>query len=113
MPRWSEIGFAPAVTFFRPSLIDGFGENGRGRGAVAGDVAGLGSDFADQLGAHVFIRIFEFDFLGDGHAVLGDRRGAEFLVEDDVAAVRSEGGFDGAGEFLDAAEECLPRGLVE
>ena len=94
-------------------LVDGLGENGRGGGAVAGDVAGLAGDFADELGAHVFVRIFELDFLGHGHAVLGDGRAAEFLVEDDVAAARSERRLDGAGEFLDAAEKRVPRGFVE
>ena len=67
-------------------LVDRLGENGRGGGAVAGDVAGLAGDFADELRAHVFVGIFELDFLGDGDAVLGDGRAAEFLVEDDVAA---------------------------
>ena len=57
--------------------------------------------------------IFEFDFLGDGDAVLGDGRAAEFLVEDDVAAGWPEGGLDGAREFLDAAEQSVPRGFVE
>ncbi len=67
-------------------FVDGLGENGRGGGAVARDVAGLAGDFAHELGAHVFVRIFELDFLGHGHTVLGDGRAAEFLVEDDVAA---------------------------
>ncbi len=80
-------------------VVDRFGENGRGGGAVAGDVAGLAGDFAHQLGAHVFVRVFEFDFLGDGDAVFGDGRGAEFLVENDVAAFRSEGRFDGRASF--------------
>ena len=56
--------------------VDGFREDGRGRGAVAGDVGSFGGDFAHELGAHVFIRIFELDFLGDRHTVLGDRRGS-------------------------------------
>ncbi len=98
---------------FEAFAVDRLGEHGRGGGAVASDVAGLAGDFADQLGAHVFIRIFQFDFLGDGHTVLGDRRAAEFLVEDDVAAFRSEGRCDGAGEFLDAAQERLPRVFIE
>ena len=38
---------------------------------------------------------------------------AEFLVEDHVAAVRAEGGLDGAGELLDAAQDGLPGGFVE
>ena len=32
------------------------------------------------------IDVFQFDFLGDGHAVLGDGRRAEALLQNDVAA---------------------------
>ena len=39
---------------------------------VAGGVVGLGGDFAQHLRAHVLEFVFEFDFLGDGDAVLGD-----------------------------------------
>jgi len=67
-------------------LDDRLRQNGRGRGAVAGDVVGLRSNFADHLRAHVFELVFKLDFLGDGDAVLGDARGAERLVDDDVTA---------------------------
>jgi hypothetical protein len=97
----------------RPFLVDGLGEHGCGCGAVAGDVAGFAGDFADELGAHILIRILEFDLLGDSHAVLGNRRRTEFLVEDDVPAGRPEGGLDGLGEFLDAAQKSVACGLVE
>ncbi len=113
MPRLRKIGFEPAVTFFRPSRIDALGEHGRGGGAVAGGVGGLGSDFLHHLGAHVLIRIGQFDFLRDGDAVLGDGRRAEFLVDDDVAALGPERHLDGAGEELDAAQDFLTSGLVE
>src|SRR5262249_8417587 len=42
---------------------DGFGQNGSGGGTVAGRVAGFAGNFADHLGPHVFIGIFQFDFL--------------------------------------------------
>jgi len=58
--------------------IDSARHGGGGR-AVAGDVVGLGSDFADQLGAHVLNGIGQFDFLGDGDAVLGDRGEPQLL----------------------------------
>ena len=93
--------------------IDALGEDGRGGGAVAGSIGGLGSDFLHHLRAHVLVGIGQLDFLGDGHAVLGDGRGAEFLVDDDIAALGPEGDFDGAGEQLDAAEDFLTSGLVE
>ena len=87
-------------------------QHGRGGGAVAGDVGRLARDFADHLRAHVLERILEFDFLGDGHAVLGDGGGAELLVEDDVAALGTERHLDGIGELVDAAQDCLPRLLA-
>ena len=61
---------------FAAFLNDCLRQNGGGRGAVAGDVVGLGGDFAQHLRAHVFELVFKFDFLGDGDAVLGDARRA-------------------------------------
>ena len=52
---------------------DGLGQHGGGGGAVTGVVAGLGSDFLDHLRAHVLELVLQLDFLGHGHAVLGDR----------------------------------------
>ena len=88
--------------------IDRFGEHRRRRRAVAGGVARLAGDFADHLGAHVFIRVFQFDFLRDRHTVLGDRRGTEFFVDHDVAAFRAERRDDGPGELRHALQERLP-----
>ena len=65
-------------------------EHGRGRRAVTGDVVGLGRDRLDQLRAEVLVRVVELDLAGDRHAVVGDDRGAEGLVQDDVAAARAE-----------------------
>jgi hypothetical protein len=65
-------------------------------------VVGLGGDFAHHLRAHVLELVFQFDFLGDGHAVLGDARCAERLVDDDVAALRAERHLHGVGENVDA-----------
>ena len=98
---------------FQAFAINRLGQNRRRRGAVAGGVAGLAGDFADHLRAHVFVGIFQFDFLGDRHAVLGDRRGAEFFVNDHVAAFRSERGDDGAGEFLTPLSNACRACFVE
>ena len=84
-------------------VYDCLGENGSGGGAVAGDVVRLAGGFLEKLGAHVLKRVFEFDFLGDGDAVAADLRGAELLVENDVAATRSEGNAYGACHLVDAA----------
>ena len=86
---------------------DGLGQHGGGGGAVAGHVIGLGGDFAHHLGAHVLELVGQFDFLGDGHAVLGDARRAEGLVDHDVAALGAQGHLHRVGEDVDAAQHPL------
>jgi hypothetical protein len=95
-------------------MLDTFGINrlsqhGGGGGAVAGDVGGLGSDFLDHLGAHVFKMVVEFDFLGDGDAVLGDGRRTEFLVQAHIAAPRSQRYLDGVSQLIDAFAQFFAR----
>src|SRR5207249_3073024 len=60
--------------------VNGFRKNGRRGRAVTRDVRSFGSDFANELRTHIFIRVFQLDLFRDRHAVLGDRRAAEFLV---------------------------------
>jgi hypothetical protein len=93
--------------------VDGFAEDGRGRGAVTGLVGGAGGDFAHHLGAHVLVGIVELDLLGDGDAVLGDLGGAELLVDHHVPALGTEGDLDGTGEGGDAVEHLAAGGLIE
>ena len=90
-------------------LHDRLGEHGRGGGAVTGNVGGLGSDLAHHLRAHVLELVLELDFLGDRHTVLGDARGAERLVEHDVAALRAERDLHRIGENVDAAQHAVAR----
>src|SRR5262249_34009081 len=96
----------------RAFLDDGGGQHGRGGGAVAGDVGGLGSNLTHHLRAHVLELVLELDLLGDGPAVLGDARGAEALVEHDVAALGAERHLHRIVENVDAAQHlvaCLDR----
>jgi hypothetical protein len=58
---------------------DGLRQDGRGGGAVAGDVLGLRGHLAHHLCAHVLELVGQLDLLGDGDAVLGDARRAQLL----------------------------------
>src|SRR4029079_14118232 len=87
--------------------VDGLREHGRGGGAVAGDVRGLGGNLAHHLGAHVLELVLERDFLGDGDAVLGHGGSAEALLDDDVTAARSERALDRVRERVDAGENLV------
>merc|ERR1711941_79423 len=66
------IGVGAGGDVFEAFGEDGFGVDGSGGGAVACILGGLGSDFLDHLGTDVFQCVFEFNFLGNGHAVFGD-----------------------------------------
>ena len=69
-------------------LNHGLGQDSSCRRAVTSDVVGLGCDFFDELSAHVFKGVFQFDIAGNGDTIVGDGRSTEFLVENDVAAFR-------------------------
>ena len=88
---------------------DRLGQNGRGGGAVTGKIVGLAGDFAHHLRAHVLELVGKLDVLGDGHAVLGDARSAEGLLQHDVAALGAEGHLDRVGEDIDAAQHLVAR----
>ena len=51
--------------------------------------------------------IVQLDLLGDGHAVVRDQRGAEFLVENNVAALGPERDLHGVGKLVNAGLQSL------
>jgi hypothetical protein len=96
------------------TLVDHrLGQHGRGRGAVTGDVVGLGGDLLGELGTEVLERVVQLDLTSDGHAVVGDGGRSPLLVEDDVAALGAEGHLDRVGQGVHAALEGAPGALVE
>ena len=84
-------------------------QHGRGRRTVARIVVGLRSDLLDHLGAHVGESVLQLDLLGHGHAVLGDLRSAEFLVDNDVAAFGAQRYLDGIRQRIDTLLEQFAR----
>src|SRR5262249_28480166 len=70
-------------------------------------------DLAHELCALVLEDVLDLDLAGDGDAVVRDRRRAELLVEDDVAALRAKRDLDRVGEDVDAPLERAARVLVE
>src|SRR5882724_13438934 len=101
----------PGGDELRALAEDGLSEHGGSRGSVTGDVAGLRRNFTHHLCAHVLELVFELDFLGNGHAVFGDGRSAEGLLDHDVAALGTERDLDGIRERVDAVEDEIACGL--
>ena len=71
------------------------------------DVIGLAGDFAHHLGAHILELVGQFDFLGDGDAVLGGARSAEALVDHHIAALGAQGHLHRVGKDVDAAQQLF------
>ena len=88
-------------------------EHGCGGGTVTGYVVGLGGDFLRQLGAQVLVRVVQFNFAGDGHAVVGDDGCTPLLVEHNIAPARAEGYLDRVCQLIDASLQGLAGGIVE
>ena len=66
---------------------DDLGQNRRRGRPVTRDVVGLGRDLLDELRALVLEDVLELDLPGDRHAVVGDGRRTELLVEHHVLAL--------------------------
>ena len=97
-------GIGPA-----PLAHDRLSEHNSRGGAVTGEIAGLGCNLAQHLGAHVLKPVAELDLLGDGHAILRRARGAKGLFNQHVAALRAQGGLHRLGKHIDASEHLCPR----
>ena len=80
---------------------------GSGCGSVSGNIIGLGSDFLNELCAHVLEAVFKLDLLSDGNTVIGDERCTVALVEHYISSLRSECYTDGICKAVYTLLECL------
>ena len=113
MPRSDSDRVGPGADVLEALGHDGLTQDDGSRGAITGDLVGLGRDFLQKLGAHVLEGVLQFDLLGDRHPVVGDRGSAVLLVEDDVAALGPERDADGVGQTVDAVLEAPTRHLIK
>ena len=106
-------GVGTGCNVFEPFMDQGLGEHGGGGGAIASFVFGFACHLLDQLGANVFERILQFDFLGNGHAIVDDVGGPKLLLEHHVAALGPDGDLDRIRQGVDAAFQGCAGGIRE
>src|SRR5512133_98488 len=94
-------------------MHEGLGKHRGGGGPITGYVVGLGGHLLSELRSEVLVRVIELDVTCHGHAIVGDGRSAPFLVENDVAALRTEGDLHSVGEGVDTALQRAACLLVE
>ena len=81
----------------------------RRRRSIACRIIGLVGDFIDELCAHVFKLVFQFDLLGDRYAVIGDQRRTIFLLQHDIASLRTKRYSYCVSQRIHALEHRLTR----
>ena len=77
------------------------------------DYYGFDGYFFNQLCAHVFKRIFQFDVAGNGYTVIGDGRCAEFLFQNNVTAFRTEGYFYSVSQSIYATLQAATSFFIK
>ena len=83
------------------------------RRAITSDVVRLRRNFLDELCTHVLKRIFELDVACNRDTIVRDRRSAELLVEDDVAALRSKRYLYGICQCINTAAKCAASFFIK
>ena len=113
IPRRDAVGLAPEVMIRSPSR-----KIARARMVAVVVPSPATSDVFDATTLTSLAPMFsngswQLDFLRDGDAVLGDRRPAERLAQDHVAAGRAERGAHGVGQDIDAFQHLAAGGVGE
>jgi hypothetical protein len=92
---------------------DGLCEDRGGGRTITSGVSGFAGHFLQHLGAHVLHGVLQLDLFGHGNAVLGHLGRSEFLVDDHVAALGTEGHLHGVREVIDATLQAIACVNVE
>ena len=79
----------------------------RCRRAIARDIIRLGSNFLDELSAHIFKAILELNLLGNCNTIICDGRSAIGLLENDISALRAKCYTNNICELIDALCKSL------
>jgi len=98
---------------FQAFVDDRLSQNGCSGSTVTSVIVGTGGNVFNQLRAHVFEAIFQLDFFGNGHAVLGDGRSAEALLDDHVTAFRAQGRFYCVSQDVYTGQHFFTGGVAE
>ena len=84
------IGFAPAATFFRPSRTKACARTVAVVVPSPATSLVLVATSLNKLCAHVLESVVQLDLLSDGNTVVGDQRSAELLIQNNIAALRTD-----------------------
>src|SRR5208282_856890 len=86
---------------------DCLGQHGRGCGAVASHIRGLGRNLTHHLCTHVLERVLQLDLLRHRHAVLCNDGCPELLLDHCIASLRAERDLYRVCQNVDAAQNRL------
>ena len=80
---------------------------GSGSSTIACYIVGFDGNFFNQLCAHVFKWIFQFDVTSNGNTIVSDQRSTELFVKDYVSSFRSDRYTNGICKFIYTGFQCF------
>ena len=92
---------------------DSLSQYGSRSSTVTGIVTRLRGYLFYQLGTHVHKRVFELYLFGNGYAIFRDLGSTEFLFDNHIAALGTEGNFYGIGQGIDAGTQLFASLSIE
>ncbi|KAH3668564.1 hypothetical protein OGAPHI_002318 [Ogataea philodendri] len=81
-------------------------QDGSGSGTVTGTLVRLGGNVLQKLGTKVLKLVLKSNTLGDSHTILGDLWSAEWLLNQNITALRTKGDSNGVSEGLHTFQKC-------
>ena len=88
-----------------PFMNHGLCKQGCSCGTIASYIIGLGCNFLDQLCTHIFNRIFQFNFTGNGNTIIYNVRCAILLVQYNVTSLWSKSNLNRIGQLIYTSEQ--------
>ena len=64
-------------------------------------------DAFENMGTHVFKCVFQFNVLSNGHAIVCNQRSTEFLIQNDISALRSQCNLYGVCQLINTSYDCI------
>ena len=98
---------------FETFVEDRFGHYRCSRRTVTSHIARFACDFSNHSGAHVFVDVFQVDFLRNGDTVLRNGWRTKALLKNNVSSLGAERNFDGTSKFGNATTNRFASFLIK
>ena len=106
-------GCRTACYVAQPLIHECLRQYGCGGRTVTGNVVRLGGYLFGELRTQVLVGVFQFDFTGDGDAIVRNNRCTPLLIKHHVTPARAEGNLHRVGKLINTGLQGFAGGIIE